>query len=92
VTELYDDDDGTRAVAHLPGLDIAIEHRRSPTADAEMISIHLRAVPSFEAFGRSLEAANPMAFWMKAMQMMWMPWLGVFHALAPPERADTALP
>jgi hypothetical protein len=36
----------------LPGLDIEIIHRRSPSGDAEQISINLQAVPSFEAFGR----------------------------------------
>jgi hypothetical protein len=92
VTDITYDTDGTLAVAHLPGLDITIEHRRSPNADAETISIHLQAVPSFEAFGRYLEAANPFAFWMKAAQLAWMPWLGLTHALAPPEQTNTALP
>ena len=64
------------ARAHLPGLDIEIVHRRSPAADAEQISIHLQAVPSFEAFGRSLEAANPLVFWAQAVQMAWLPWFG----------------
>lgn len=55
--------DATKATAHLPGLEIEIVHRRSPTGDNEQISINLQAVPSFEAFGRFLEAANPFAFW-----------------------------
>jgi hypothetical protein len=53
------DFDATMATAHLPGLDIEIVHRRAPGGDAEQISINLTAVPSFEAFGRGLEAANP---------------------------------
>jgi hypothetical protein len=90
-------DDTTRATAHLPGLDIAIEHRRSPNADAELISIHLQAVPSFEAFGRFLEAANPFAFWANAfwtnaMQLAWQPWLGAMTALTQHESAGGALP
>jgi hypothetical protein len=36
----------------LPGLDIEIVHRRSPSGDTEQILINLQAVPSFEAFGR----------------------------------------
>jgi hypothetical protein len=76
-------DDTQRAVAHLPGLDIAIEHRCSPSADAEMISIHLQAMPSFEAFGCYLEAANPFAFWAKAAQLAWQPWLTAARALTP---------
>ncbi|MFY9835055.1 MAG: hypothetical protein WAK55_01025 [Xanthobacteraceae bacterium] len=42
------EDDTTRATAHLPGLAIEIIHRRSPDADAEQISIHLQAAPSFD--------------------------------------------
>jgi len=41
--------DTTRAMAHLPGLDVEIIHRRSAGAEAEQLSIHLQAVPSFEA-------------------------------------------
>jgi hypothetical protein len=85
-------DDATRAVAHLPGLDIEIEHRRSPDAGAEMISIHLQAMPSFEAFGRYLEAANPFAFWAKAAQLAWQPWLAAAQALTPLGGANKTLP
>jgi hypothetical protein len=53
----HHEDDTTRATAHLPGLEIEIVHRRAPGGDAEQISINLQAVPSFEAFGRFLEAA-----------------------------------
>jgi hypothetical protein len=53
--------DATKATAHLPGLEIEIVHRFTP--GGEQISIHLQAMPSFEAFGRFLEASNPLAFW-----------------------------
>jgi len=75
------EDDTTRATARLPGLDIEIVHRRSPNADFEQISINLQAAPSFEAFGRLLETANPLAFWAKAAQMAWLPWLGATRML-----------
>ena len=65
--------DATRATARLPGLDIEIIHRRAPAGDAEQISINLQAAPSFEAFGRFLETANPFAFWMAAAQLAWSP-------------------
>lgn len=81
----HDDHGTTRAVARLPGLDIAVEHRRSE--DAELISIHLQAMPSFKAFGESLEAANPFALWMQAVQWAWspwLPWLNAACALLPP--------
>jgi hypothetical protein len=77
-------EDTTRATAHLPGLDIEIVHRSSPTAGAERISINLQAVPSFEAFGRFLQTASPFAFWVQAAQLAWFPWLGAASALMLP--------
>jgi len=75
--------DATRATARLPGLDIEIVHRRSPSGDAEQISINLQAVPSFEAFGRFVENANPFAFWAQAVQMAWLPWRAAAQAMLP---------
>jgi hypothetical protein len=54
--------DAAKATARLPNLDIEILHRRSPNGDSEQISIVLQAVPSFEAFGRFIEAATPLRF------------------------------
>ena len=71
----------TRATARLPGLDIEIVRRRAVEDDAEQIAIYLRAAPSFEAFGRALEAANPLGFWT---QFAWQPWLAASWALALP--------
>jgi hypothetical protein len=76
--------DTTKASAHLPGLDIDIIHRRSPDGEGEQISINLRAVPSFEAFGRFLETANPFAFWAEVVRLAWSPWLLAARAAAPP--------
>ena len=75
-----DDLDSTKATAHLPGLDIEIVHRRSPDGDAEQLSINLQAVPSFEAFGRFLEAGGPFALWAQAARLPWFPWLGAVQA------------
>jgi hypothetical protein len=77
------DNDTTRATANLPGLDVEIIHRRSRDGDAEQISINLQAEPSFEAFGRYLETVNPFAFWGRAVQLAWFPWLGTASALMP---------
>ena len=74
----------TRATARLPNLDIEIVHRRSPEGDAEQISINLQAVPSFEAFGRLIESANPFAFWAQAMQMACLPWLAAAQVMLAP--------
>jgi hypothetical protein len=74
----------TRAIARLPNLDIEIVHGREADGGAEHISINLRAVPSFEAFGRVLEAANPFLFWMRFAQSAWAPWLGASPTILPP--------
>jgi hypothetical protein len=74
----------TRATARLPGLDIEIMYRGAADGDAEQIFINLRAVPSFEAFGRALELANPFAFWAQAAQLAWLPWLETARTLALP--------
>src|SRR5215470_5291748 len=79
--------DATRATARLPGLDIEIIHRRAPDGDAEQISINLQAAPSFEAFGRFLEGANPFAFWMAAAQLAWAPWLEAARVMLPASAA-----
>jgi len=76
--------DTTRATARLPGLDIEIVHRQSP--DAEQISITLQAMPSFEAFGSWLDAANPFVFWTRAAQLAWLPWLEAARVAAQPAR------
>ena len=77
----------TTAVAHLPQLDIEIRHRRPWQGDAEEMTITLRAVPSFEAFGRFLEGANPMLLWMQWMQAAWSPWLAL-AGVQPPRVFD----
>jgi hypothetical protein len=86
------DNSTTRATARLPGLEVEIIHRRLPGADAEQLSINLQAVPSFEAFGQFLQAANPFAFWAQAAKLVWYPWLGAGSALrSPPSGAPPKL-
>jgi hypothetical protein len=72
---MQSDYEDTRAVARLPNLDIEILHRRPWSGEAEMLSITLRATPSFEAFSSFLEAANPALFWLRAFELAWSPWL-----------------
>jgi hypothetical protein len=80
----HHEDDTTRATARLPGLEIEIVHRRLPGGEAEQISINLQAMPSFEAFGRFLETANPFALWAQAAQTAWLPWLEATRTLMLP--------
>jgi hypothetical protein len=77
-----------KAAARLPGLDVEILHRRSPSGDAEQVSIVLQAVPSFEAFGQFIQATNPFAFWARAAWLAWSPWLEATRvAMRPPNAA-----
>jgi len=82
----------TKATARLPGLNIEIVHRQSADGDSEQISINLQAVPSFEAFGRFLEAANPFAFWLHAGRLAWLPWLEAVRVAMLPFSSASALP
>src|SRR5262249_37802688 len=68
--------DQTRAIARLPALNIEIAHGRGPAGGSEWINIRLAAAPSFAAFGRWLEFANPLAYWTEAVRLAWLPWLG----------------
>jgi hypothetical protein len=83
--------DATKATARLPRLDIEIFHRRSPKGDSEQISIVLQAAPSFEAFGRFIEATNPFAFWAQAAWLTWFPWLEATRAMMLPWNATLPL-
>jgi hypothetical protein len=91
-TEAQPGTEATRATARLPGLAIEIAHWRAVEGDAEQISINLRAAPSFEAFGRALETANPFAFWVQSVQLAWLPWLETARALALPWTFMRSLP
>lgn len=73
--------DAMTTTARLPNLDIEIVHRRLPDGSAEQISINVQATPSFEAFRRVLEAANPWTFWAQATRLAWFPWLDGANAM-----------
>jgi hypothetical protein len=80
------------ASARLPGLDIEVVHRRSPAGDTEEITINLKAMPSFEAFGRYVEALNPFALWAEAARLVYLPWLAAVQTLTLSSRVPPALP
>jgi hypothetical protein len=88
--------DETRAVAHLPNLDIEILHRQLPDEDAEQLLISLRARPSFDALARRPKvpgprsawlALNPFLAWQQATLALRTPWL----AAAPRALPDATL-
>ena len=82
----------TKAIAHLPGLDIEITHRQSPNDDWEQLSINLRASPSFEALGRFLEMPDPFTVWVQTTRLMWMPWVQMAHTMMLPDARQRTLP
>ncbi len=79
--------DQTRATARLPNLDIEIVHRRPWEGHEEQLVVMLRAVLSFEAFGRLLEARSPLLVWTQMLEAAWSPWVrGLTAALGQPAR------
>jgi hypothetical protein len=84
--------EATKAIAHLPGLDIDIVRRRSPNDDWEELSINLRATPSFETLGRVLDVADPFTLWVQAARLMWMPWLLTVQTMMLPDGHPRTLP
>jgi hypothetical protein len=80
------------ATARLPGLEIEIVHRPAVSGQGEQLSIHLQAVPSFEAFSRYFEAANPFALWTEITRLVWLPWLEVTRASMLPWNLSPLLP
>lgn len=81
-----------RATAQLPGLDIDIGFHRSRDGDWEQVSINVRATPSFEAFARLVESANPFVLWAEAVRLMWAPWLLAAETLMLPSARPRRLP
>ena len=75
--------DETRATINLPSLDIEIVHRRAPDGSAEQLTLSLRALPSFAAFGEHLDAANPFLLWARMKELAWQPWLQAFAPRLP---------
>lgn len=70
--------DETRAVARLPNLDIEITYRRLEDDRGEMLSVTLRAQPSFEAFARFAEARLPL--WSALALGPWQAWMAMAQA------------
>src|SRR3954462_8554315 len=82
--------DETRATARLPNLDIEILHRRPWEGNEEQLVVMLRAVPSFEAFGRLWEASNPLLVWTRMTEAAWLLWVrGLTAALGQAARPSS---
>ncbi|MFM0558022.1 hypothetical protein P0D69_44980 [Paraburkholderia sediminicola] len=74
--------DQTKLTAHLPTVDVEITRRTLPEQNAEAITIHITATPSFDAAARwllnaSLFPSAPLfSLWADLMRA-WQPWLPV---------------
>jgi hypothetical protein len=84
--------DRTSLTAHLPTVDVEIVRHELPKGNGEAITIHITAVPSFEAAAQWLMQASlfpvmpAISLWSQAMRM-WQPWLPAL-----PGVTDTAVP
>lgn len=76
----------TRAVAHLPSLDIEIRHRSAPEEGAEYLAITLRGTPNLDDAASLLDpfrflavasSFNPWLLWMQVADpfRLWRPLL-----------------
>jgi hypothetical protein len=90
--------DQTTLTAHLPTIDVEITRRLLPEQNAEGITIHITATPSFDAAARLLMQgglfpamfpfASPFMFWanvMRACQPLLLPNAEVVRSLPEPD-------
>ncbi|CAG9176601.1 hypothetical protein LMG23992_03321 [Cupriavidus laharis] len=87
--------------AHLPTMDIEFMRRSVPEQNAEVISIQIRATPSFAAMEPWLAPLPPIPFadafqwWADMLRAAWQPWLAFNPSLAvllPPQEPRTQAP
>ncbi len=66
----------TRAVARLPGVDIAIVHTEAHEGGGESVTIMLQ-----QTAARPISAFDPVGLWLQMTQAAWAPWLAVTASL-----------
>ncbi len=76
-------DDTTTVSVRLPRISIDVTHSSSPDRASERLAISIEAAPSFAAFAGYLDAGNPFAFWLQAMQLAWLPFIALQRLSAP---------
>lgn len=74
-----------RAIGRLPGgLEVEIRHRKAGGGSgAEQLVVSLTAPTGFEAWGRLMEASNPMLAWIQVVEAAWAPWLALMGMAGP---------
>lgn len=68
----------TRALARLPGLDIAILHEPAQGGAGERVTVTIQTMPL--PSGPAL-AGDPFALWLQMAQAAWAPWLAMTGTL-----------
>ena len=73
--------DQTTITGTLPNMTVEISHRADPDGGAEVMTIHLRATPDFQAalpliggLGQMAPLLAPMQMWTQAMETWLAPW------------------
>jgi hypothetical protein len=72
--------DETRITATLPTATVEMVMCEHQGEGSEMLTISIRATPSFQAISQAfrpeaLMLANPFALWMRMATLAWQPWL-----------------
>jgi hypothetical protein len=82
-TEEDRDPGETRAVARLPGLDIAVLHRPAGAGRGERVTVTLQATAPHVALFAPGPAAglDPVGLWLQMVRAAWTPWLAMTGAL-----------
>jgi hypothetical protein len=70
----------TRITAALPTATVEMVMREHQDEGSEILTISIRATPSFQAISQSFRPeslmwANPFALWMRMATLAWQPWL-----------------
>lgn len=70
----------TRITATLPTATVEMVMREYQDSGSEVVTISIRATPSFQAMSQAfrpeaLMMANPFALWMRMATLAWQPWL-----------------
>ena len=82
--------DETKITGKLPMLDIEMTRRELPEENAETVTLHMKAMPSFEAFaGAMLQPTNSpfsplFAAWTTQTANPFLPWLQMTQAMWAP--------
>jgi hypothetical protein len=83
--------DETRITANLPTSTIEMVVREHQDTGSEVLTISIRATPSFQAVAQAfrpeaLMLANPFTLWMRMATLAWQPWLQLTGAVHQAQR------